>query len=60
MQRNLSESIKEFIQELKKSRLWVFITVMVILYGILLFRMFHLQVIMGEQYQNNYTYSIVK
>lgn len=56
----MSESIKEFFQELKKSRLWVFATVMLIVYGILLSRMFHLQVIMGEQYQNDYTYSIVK
>ena len=56
----MSENIKEFIQLLKKSRLWVFILVIVIIYGILLSRMFHLQVIMGEQYQNDYTYSIVK
>ena len=33
---------------------------MALIYGILLSRMFHLQVIMGEQYQNDYTYSIVK
>ncbi len=56
----MSESIKEFFQVLKKSRLWVFVVVIVIIYGILLSRMFHLQVIMGEQYQNDYTYSIVK
>jgi len=56
----LSENIKEFFQVLKKSRLWVFALVLMLIYGILLSRMFHLQVIMGEQYQNDYTYSIVK
>ena len=56
----MSESIKEFFQALRKSRLWVFALVLAIIYGILLSRMFHLQVILGEQYQNDYTYSIVK
>lgn len=56
----MSESIKEFFQTLKKSRLWVFALVLIIIYGILLSRMFQLQVISGEQYQNEYTYSIVK
>lgn len=56
----MSESIKEFFQALRKSRLWVFALVLAIIYGILLSRMFHLQVISGEQYQNDYTYSIVK
>lgn len=56
----MSESIKEFFQALRKSRLWVFALVLTIIYGILLSRMFHLQVISGEQYQNDYTYSIVK
>ena len=56
----MSESIKEFFEALRKSRLWVFALVMALIYGILLSRMFHLQVIMGEQYQNDYTYSIVK
>lgn len=54
------ENIKEFFQILKKSRLWVFALVLIGVYSILLSRMFHLQVIMGEQYQNDYTYSIVK
>jgi len=60
VQRNLFENIKEFFQVLRKSRLWVFALVLIVIYGILLSRMFHLQVIMGEQYQNDYTYSIVK
>lgn len=56
----MSENIKEFFQVLKKSRLWVFALVLAIIYGILLSRMFQLQVILGEQYQSDYTYSIVK
>lgn len=60
MQRSLFENIKEFLQALKKSRLWVFALVLIGVYGILLFRMFHLQVILGKQYQEDYTYSIVK
>lgn len=60
VQRNLFENIKEFFQILKKSRLWVLIFVFVIIFSILLSRMFQLQIIMGEEYQNDYTYSIVK
>lgn len=60
MQRSLSDNIKEFFRELKKSRIWVFILVFVVIYSILLTRMFYLQVIMGQEYQNDYTYSIVK
>lgn len=56
----MSENIKEFFQLLKKTRLWVLALFMLAIYGILLGRMFYLQVIMGEQYQNDYTYSIVK
>lgn len=56
----MSENIKEFFQVLRKSRLWVFALVLALIYGILLSRMFHLQVIMGEKYQSDYTYSIVK
>ena len=60
MQRNLFDTIKEFFQILKKSRLWVLAVIFVLLFLILLSRMFHLQIIMGEAYQSNYTYSIVK
>lgn len=60
VQRNLFENLKEFFQILKKSRLWVLMFVFIILFSILLSRMFQLQIIMGEEYQNDYTYSIVK
>ena len=56
----MSDNIKEFFRELKKSRIWVFILVFIVIYSILLTRMFYLQVIMGQEYQNDYTYSIVK
>lgn len=56
----MSENIKEFFRILKKSRLWVFAIVLTAIFAILLSRMFHLQIIMGEEYQNDYTYSIVK
>ena len=60
MQRSLSENIKEFIEAVKKSRLWVFVLVLMAIYSILAFRMFQLQIVNGENYQNDYTYSIVK
>ena len=56
----MSENIKEFIEAVKKSRLWVFALVLMAVYGILAFRMFQLQIVNGEEYQNDYTYSIVK
>lgn len=60
MQVNLVENIKELFRLLKKSRLAVAGILMVILFAILLWRMFYLQIISGEEYQNNYTLKIVK
>lgn len=60
MQVNLVENIKELFRLLKKSRLAVAGILMVILFAILLWRMFYLQIINGEEYQNNYTLKIVK
>lgn len=54
------ENIKELFRLLKKSRLAVAGILMVILFAILLWRMFYLQIISGEEYQNNYTLKIVK
>lgn len=54
------ENIKGFFRLLKKSRLAVAGILMVILFSILLWRMFYLQIISGEEYQNNYTLKIVK
>ena len=60
VQVNLVENIKELFRLLKKSRLAVAGILMVILFSILLWRMFYLQIISGEEYQNNYTLKIVK
>ncbi len=60
VQVNLVENIKELFRLLKKSRLAVAGILMVILFAILLWRMFYLQIINGEEYQNNYTLKIVK
>ena len=54
------ENIKEFFRAITKSRLLVAGTVMVCLFSILLVRMFQLQILKGEEYQNNYTLKIVK
>ncbi len=54
------ENIKKFFRAITKSRLLVAGTVMVCLFSILLVRMFQLQILKGEEYQNNYTLKIVK
>lgn len=60
MLQNLFENIKEYLRLFFKSRLVVASVVMIILFSILLCRMFNLQIINGENYQNNYTFRIVK
>lgn len=54
------ESLKEFGKKLLKSRLFVLGVVMVFLFGILIQRIFVLQIINGETYLNNYTLRIQK
>lgn len=54
------ENIKEFFRLFIKSRLAVATVVMTLLFGVLLWRMFYLQIISGEDYQNDYTLKIVK
>lgn len=54
------ENIKEFFRLFVKSRLAVASAVMVLLFGVLLWRMFYLQIINGDEYQNDYTLKIVK
>ncbi len=43
-----------------KSRLVVATVVMILLFSILLWRIFSLQIVNGKEYQNNYTFKIVK
>lgn len=54
------ENIKEFFRLFIKSRLAVATVVMTLLFGVLLWRMFYLQIISEEDYQNDYTLKIVK
>ncbi len=54
------ENIKEFFRLFFKSRLAVASVVMLLLFSLLLGRVFYLQIINGEQYQDNYTLKIVK
>lgn len=54
------ENMKEFFRLFLKSRLAVATVVMTLLFGVLLWRMFYLQIINGEDYQNDYTLKIVK
>ncbi len=54
------DNIKEFFRTIFRSRLLVAATVMVLLFSVLIFRMFQLQIIMGEEYQDNYTLKIVR
>ena len=54
------ENIKEFFRTIFKSRLLVAATVMILLFSVLLFRMFQLQIIQGAEYQDNYTLKIVR
>lgn len=52
--------IKSLFRLVLKSRLLVAGVVMTALFSILLWRMFHLQILNGEKYQDNYTLKIVK
>ena len=54
------ENIKEFFRMIFKSRLLVAASVMVLLFAVLLVRMFDLQILNGAEYQDNYTLKIVK
>ena len=54
------KNIKELFHAIFKSRLLIVATLLVLLFGVLLARMFQLQIINGEEYQNDHTLSIVK
>ncbi len=54
------ENLKEFLKNFFKSRLFVLSAVMALLLVILLERLFSLQIINGEEYQENYTLRIKK
>lgn len=60
VQVSLFENIKEVFRMFFKSRLAVAAVLMTVLFGVLLWRVFYLQIIKGEEYQDNYTLKIVK
>ena len=51
---DFSEILKEFMKKLLSSRLVILAVVFVGLYAILGMRLFNLQIMEGEQYQENY------
>lgn len=52
--------IKDFLKRFFKSRLFVLSVVMVLMFGILLMRVFSLQVVNGQMYQDNFEMRIEK
>lgn len=54
------ENIKEVFRLFFKSRLAVAGVFMTLLFGVLLWRVFYLQIVNGEEYQDNYTLKIIK
>jgi len=56
----LFDNIKEACRMFFKSRLVVATVVMILLFSILLWRIFSLQIVNGKEYQDNYTFKIVK
>ena len=54
------DNIKDFLVKLLKARVLILTIVMCTLSGILIWRMFKLQIINGQEYQDNYTLKIEK
>ena len=54
------DNIKEVFRLFFKSRLAVAGVVLTLLFAVLLWRVFYLQIVNGQEYQNNYTLKIVK
>ena len=52
--------IKESIIEHVKHRLFVVTVLFLVLFGILIYRLFDLQIVNGEKYQESFTYKSVK
>ncbi len=51
------DSIKDFLKSFFKSRLLVLSLIILLMGGVLLHRLFTLQIINGQSYQDNYTLS---
>lgn len=60
MIKDLFRAMKEYIIEYVSHRLFVLTTIMLILFGLLIGRLFTLQIIEGEEHMNNFTYKSKK
>lgn len=56
----MSYDIKEFLKRFFSSRLFVLASVFIILFGIILARLFSLQVVNGKSYQENFSLKILR
>lgn len=53
-------NFKEYILEIIKSRLFILVVIFLLLFGLLVNRLFHLQIVEGETYVNNFNLKIRK
>ena len=60
MIRDILEIIKEFILEKLKSRIFYVTLIFLCLFGVLVYRLFNLQIVNGEKYQTNFQYKSLK
>ena len=54
------DTLKEILHKVAKSRIFVLCVVMILLSSTLIGRLFYLQIIKGEEYQDNYSLKIQK
>lgn len=60
MIRDILEIVKDFIVEKLKSRLFYVTLFFLCLFGVLVYRLFYLQIVNGEKYQSNFQYKSQK
>lgn len=60
MIRDIFEIIKEFIVEKLKSRMFYITILFLCLFGVLVYRLFDLQIVNGQKYQTNFQYKSLK
>ncbi len=60
MLRDILEIIKEFIVGKLKSRIFYVTLIFICLFGVLVYRLFNLQIINGEKYQSSFQYKSLK
>lgn len=60
MQVSLFNYIKDFLLSVIKSRFFVLTTIIIFLFGVLIFRLFKLQIVNGEKFEEDFTMTIKK